>query len=111
MTNSISYAENDFEVDSFYHCRTKFRLAVLQRYQSSRDILLHNGEMPELGSLIKISYQYGNMHAIVVNHDNGQLDAASDPRVIGVRRLFPGQAVAFIKYSSSTLDHQVKSLS
>ncbi len=53
LANAISYAENGFEVDSVYHRLAKFRLPVLQRYQSSRNILLRNGEIPELGSLIK----------------------------------------------------------
>ncbi|WP_170050946.1 gamma-glutamyltransferase [Salinisphaera orenii] len=34
-------------------------------------------------SFKKVDHHYGDMHAIVVNHDNGQLNAASDPRGIG----------------------------
>jgi gamma-glutamyltranspeptidase/glutathione hydrolase len=53
MANAISHAENGFEVDSVYRRLAKFRLPVLQRYRSTRNILLHNGEIPELSSLIK----------------------------------------------------------
>ena len=37
-----------------------------------------------LGHELKaMSYRYGNMQSIIVNHKNGKLDAASDPRGIG----------------------------
>jgi gamma-glutamyltranspeptidase/glutathione hydrolase len=55
MANAIGHAENGFEVESVYRRLAKFRLPVLQRYRSTRNILLHNGEIPELGSLIKQS--------------------------------------------------------
>ncbi len=53
MARAIEYAEQGFEVDRVYHSLAKFRLEVLQRYQSSREILLRDGEIPEQGSLIK----------------------------------------------------------
>jgi gamma-glutamyltranspeptidase/glutathione hydrolase len=53
LANAISYAENGFEVDSIYHLLSKFRLPVLQRNQSRRNVFLRNGEISELGSLIK----------------------------------------------------------
>lgn len=55
LASAIEQAENGFEVDSVYHRLAEFRLPVLQRYQSSRDILLRDGEIPALGSLIKQS--------------------------------------------------------
>ncbi len=33
--------------------------------------------------LKRMSYRYGNMHSIIIDHHSGKLDAASDPRVIG----------------------------
>lgn len=33
--------------------------------------------------LKQMSYRYGNMHSIIIDHRSGKLDAASDPRVIG----------------------------
>jgi len=33
--------------------------------------------------LRQMSYRYGNMHSIIIDHRSGKLDAASDPRVIG----------------------------
>ena len=53
MARAIDHAEQGFEVDRVYHSLAKFRLEVLQRYQSSREILLRDGEIPEQGSLIK----------------------------------------------------------
>ena len=53
MAQAIKHAENGFQVDRVYHRLARFRLAVLQRYQSSRNILLNDGEIPELGSLIR----------------------------------------------------------
>jgi len=53
MAQAIKHAENGFEVDRVYHRLAKFRLEVLQRYQSSRSILLNDGEIPEQGSLIR----------------------------------------------------------
>ena len=53
MARAIEHAEQGFEVDRVYHSLAKFRLEVLQRYQSSREILLRNGEIPDQGSLIK----------------------------------------------------------
>ena len=53
LANAIGHAEAGFEVDRIYHRMVGFRLDVLQRYQSSRSILLNNGKVPELGSLIK----------------------------------------------------------
>ena len=48
--------------------------------------------LTELGhELQEMNYQYGNMHAIVVNHNSGQLDAASDPRGIGQATISRGK--------------------
>ena len=53
LAQAIKHAEDGFEVDRVYHRLAKFRLEVLQRFQSSRNIFLRDGEIPELGSLIK----------------------------------------------------------
>ncbi len=33
--------------------------------------------------LKQMSYRYGDMHSIIIDHQSGKLDAASDPRIIG----------------------------
>lgn len=53
LASAINYAETGFEVDRVYHRLAKFRLQVLQRYASSRRIFLREGEIPEMGSLIR----------------------------------------------------------
>ena len=53
LSSAIKQAEEGFAVDPVYHRLAKFRLPVLQRYRSSGDILLRDGEVPQPGSLIK----------------------------------------------------------
>lgn len=53
LKSAIQYAEDGFEVDKIYHRLAKFRLEVLQRYESSRSIFLRDGEIPEQGSIIR----------------------------------------------------------
>ncbi len=53
LARAIQHAEDGFEVDRVYHRLATFRLEVLQRFESSRRILLRDGEMPQQGSLIK----------------------------------------------------------
>ncbi len=53
FAKAIQYAENGFEVDRVYHQLAKFRLEVLRRFVSSRNIFLSDGEIPDVGSLIK----------------------------------------------------------
>lgn len=53
LASAINYAENGFEVDRVYHRLAGFRLEVLRRYESTGKVFLHDGEIPEQGSLIK----------------------------------------------------------
>lgn len=53
LSRAIQYADNGFPVDATYRRLAKFRLPVLQRFESTRQTLLHDGEIPELGSLLK----------------------------------------------------------
>jgi len=53
MAKAIKHAEDGFKVDRVYHRLAKFRLEVLQRYSSTRNIFLHDGDIPAEGSLIK----------------------------------------------------------
>ena len=53
LSSAIGYAENGFAVDDTYRRLAKFRLPVLQRFQSTRQSLLRDGEIPELSSLLK----------------------------------------------------------
>ena len=53
LSSAIKLAANGFEVDEKYRRFAKFRLPVLQRFDSSRRSLLRDGEIPELGSILK----------------------------------------------------------
>jgi gamma-glutamyltranspeptidase/glutathione hydrolase len=53
LSSAIGYAQNGFEVDEKYIRFAKFRLPVLQRFESTRQALLHDGELPELDSILK----------------------------------------------------------
>ena len=53
LASAISHAENGFEVDAKYRGLAEWRLAVLQRFDSTRRLLLDNGEVPALGSVLK----------------------------------------------------------
>jgi len=53
MSSAIGHAENGFEIDEKYRRLAEFRLQVLQRFDSSRRSLLQDGEIPELGSVLK----------------------------------------------------------
>ena len=53
MASAIEHAENGFQVDEKYRRFAEFRLPVLQRFDSSRQSLLKDGEIPELGSVLK----------------------------------------------------------
>ena len=53
MSSAIEYAQNGFEVDEKYRRFAKFRLPVLQRFESSRQTLLRDGEIPALDSVLK----------------------------------------------------------
>jgi gamma-glutamyltranspeptidase/glutathione hydrolase len=53
MSSAIEHAENGFQVDEKYRRFAEFRLPVLQRFDSSRQSLLKDGEIPELGSVLK----------------------------------------------------------
>ncbi len=53
LSRAIQYADNGFPVDATYRRLAKFRLPVLQRFESTRQTLLHDGEIPGLGSLLK----------------------------------------------------------
>lgn len=41
MAHAIKHAEDGFEVDRVYHRLAKFRLEVLQRYESTRQIFFY----------------------------------------------------------------------
>lgn len=53
LSRAIGYAQNGFEVDEKYRRLAKFRLPVMQRFESTRKTLLRDGEIPELNSLLK----------------------------------------------------------
>ena len=53
LSSAIGYAQNGFEVDEKYRQFARFRLPVMQRFESSRQALLRDGEIPPLGSILK----------------------------------------------------------
>lgn len=53
MAAAIKYARQGFEVDDYYRSMAEYRLEVLQRYPSTRQLLLDNGEIPKTGFLIR----------------------------------------------------------
>jgi len=71
MARAIKLAEDGFEVDRVYHRMAKFRLEVLQRYQSTRKIFLRDGEIPEQGSLIRQPDLAQTMRLIAKNGRDG----------------------------------------
>ncbi|MGR9051630.1 MAG: gamma-glutamyltransferase [Gammaproteobacteria bacterium] len=50
---AIRYARDGFTVGERYRKMLRFRLNVLQRYESTAAIFLHNGAIPEAGWLLK----------------------------------------------------------
>lgn len=50
---AIEYAENGFAVSEGYQYLAQFRHGILSQFTSSAEIFLKDGEVPELGSLIK----------------------------------------------------------
>ena len=53
LSSAIGYAQNGFQVDEKYRRLAKFRLPVMQRFESTRKTLLGDGKIPELNSLLK----------------------------------------------------------
>jgi gamma-glutamyltranspeptidase/glutathione hydrolase len=53
LASAIKYAEQGFEVDEKYRRLAQFRLSVIQRFESSRNILLRDNEIPAQGTLLK----------------------------------------------------------
>ncbi|MFT7672447.1 MAG: gamma-glutamyltranspeptidase/glutathione hydrolase [Gammaproteobacteria bacterium] len=52
MSRAIQYAEEGFEVERIYKRMAEFRQDVIRRFPDSREILLVNDQVPELGTLI-----------------------------------------------------------
>jgi gamma-glutamyltranspeptidase/glutathione hydrolase len=50
---AIQLAETGFLVDAHYQRMAAFRQQVMQRYASSAEVFLRDGEVPELGSVIR----------------------------------------------------------
>lgn len=50
---AIEYAHNGFAVDAHYRRMAQFRHSVLQNWDSSEVIFLHDGEVPEPGYIIR----------------------------------------------------------
>ncbi|EEF80542.1 gamma-glutamyltransferase [Methylophaga thiooxydans] len=66
---AIEYAENGFAVSEGYQYLAQFRHSILSQFTSSAEIFLKDGEVPELGSLIK---QKDLAHTLKQLADKGQ---------------------------------------
>ncbi|MFV2032794.1 MAG: gamma-glutamyltransferase [Gammaproteobacteria bacterium] len=53
LASAIKYAQEGFEVGETYRRLAQFRLPVIQRFESSRKILLRDDRVPEQGTLLK----------------------------------------------------------
>jgi len=53
MARAIEYAQLGFEVDDYFRRMAGYRLEVLQRYPSTREIFLREGEIPVSGTLLR----------------------------------------------------------
>ena len=71
LSSAIGYAENGFKVDEKYRRFAKFRLPVIQRFESSQKALLHNGEIPVLNSLLKQPDLANTLRSIASGGANG----------------------------------------
>jgi gamma-glutamyltranspeptidase/glutathione hydrolase len=71
MAKAIHYAENGFEVDEKYRRMAERRLPVLQRFDTTRQILLNNGEVPAAGSLLKQHDLASTLKAIAEQGSDG----------------------------------------
>ena len=71
LSSAIEYAQNGFPVDEKYRRFAKFRLAVLQRFESSRQALLHDGDIPALGSVLKQPDLARTLRAIIAEGAKG----------------------------------------
>ena len=71
LSRAIGYAENGFKVDEKYRRFAKFRLPVIQRFESSQKALLHNGEIPVLNSLLKQPDLASTLRSIATGGANG----------------------------------------
>ena len=53
LASAIGHAQNGFEIDDYYRSVAKWRLEVMQRYPSTRAVLLVDGEVPAEKAIIK----------------------------------------------------------
>ncbi|MCP3688144.1 MAG: gamma-glutamyltransferase family protein, partial [Gammaproteobacteria bacterium] len=90
LASAIKYAEQGFEVDRVYHNLAEFRLEVLRRYRSSRETLLHKGEVPEQGSLIKQQDLAGTLRQLVSHGEAGFYKGEVAQKLVDSVRLHGG---------------------
>ncbi len=71
LASAIGYARNGFQIDNYYRSVAEWRLEVMQRYPSTRSVLLVNGEVPAANEVIKQTDLAKTLEAIVAQGKDG----------------------------------------
>lgn len=86
LAPAIGLAESGFETDEHYRDMARFRLPVLQRFASSGDIFLSNGEVPPSGALIRQPELANTLKALASQGQRGFYEGEIARRLVsGVR--------------------------
>ncbi|MCO6414117.1 MAG: gamma-glutamyltransferase [Thiogranum sp.] len=86
LAPAIRLAQSGFEADEHYRDMARFRLPVLQRFASSRDIFLSNGEVPPSGALIRQPELANTLKALASQGQRGFYEGEIAERLVaGVR--------------------------
>jgi gamma-glutamyltranspeptidase/glutathione hydrolase len=71
LAPAIRLAEEGFAVDDYYQRMVRFRLKVMQRYSSTGQVFLQNGEVPLAGWVIKQPELAATLHAMATEGSQG----------------------------------------
>ncbi len=82
LESSIEQAKEGFPVYEHYRKLMGFRLKQVRRYEDSREILLDNGEIPEIGYIIKQPDLANTLQAIADNGFDGFYSGAVAAKLV-----------------------------
>ena len=86
LAPAIELAANGFKVDDYYRRMARFRLKALQRFPESRRIFLDDGEVPDVGAVIRQPELAVTLKALAEQGVAGFYDGpVADKLVQGVR--------------------------
>jgi len=71
LAPAIRLAKEGFAIDEYYQRMVRFRLKVMQRYPSTGQVFLRNGEVPLAGSVIKQPELATTLHAMAREGSQG----------------------------------------